>query len=110
MTEYIINIPSGKEALVKEFVKELGGSVEKKKTSLKKTPSKKSTAKKTAKKKAEPTFLFGQWKDFDLDAEKLREESWTRKFQPLDFFGTWPDIDLNPKTYRKKLWRNVHKF
>ena len=32
--------------------------------------------KKTKKEKIDHTYLFGKWKDFDIDAKKLREESW----------------------------------
>ena len=68
MKEIIINIPEDSSALVTELVEKLGGSV--------KAEEKKSAQKK---KKIEPTFLFGKWKDTDIDVGKLREELWTRK-------------------------------
>lgn len=69
MKEMIINIPEDSSSLVTELVEKLGGSI---KAGEKKTASKK--------KKPEPTFLFGKWKNLDIDARKLREELWTRKF------------------------------
>ncbi len=81
MTKLIINIAPKKEPLIKELIIQLGGSVvEEKKSSSKKVPSNKTSAKKASNKKVEPTFLFGHGKDFDIDAEKLREEVWGRKF------------------------------
>ncbi len=69
MKEMIINIPDDSTSLVIELVEKLGGNI--------KSEAKQSLSKK---KKPEPTFMFGKWKDFDIDAVKLREELWTRKF------------------------------
>ena len=33
-------------------------------------------SKKVKEEKIDHTYLFGKWKDFDIDARKLREESW----------------------------------
>ena len=71
MKEMIINIPEDSSSLVTELVEKLGGNV---KPERKKSPAKKK------KEKPDPTFLFGKWKNFDIDARKLREELWTRKF------------------------------
>ena len=82
MKEMTIIIPDDTTGLVAELVEKLGGSVEvkeKKKTSAVRTPSIK-PVKKKSKKKVSPTFLFGKWKDFDIDARKIREEIWRRKF------------------------------
>lgn len=76
MKEMIIKIPDDSTKLVAELVEKLGGSVEAEKE--KKTSA--SQKKKSQKKKPEPTFLFRKWKDFDIDARKIREELWTRKF------------------------------
>ncbi len=44
-----------------------------------KKPQKKvSKSNKKTKEKIDHTYLFGKWKDFDIDAEKLREELWKR--------------------------------
>ena len=32
--------------------------------------------KKNKEERIDHTYLFGKWKDFDIDAKKLREESW----------------------------------
>ncbi|MGI8952193.1 MAG: hypothetical protein ACR2FN_11490 [Chitinophagaceae bacterium] len=94
MAELIVNISSENEFLVKELVEKLGGSVKqkrngkiasKKKQSSKKIemvkstnnkPSKTRRNKNNKKQKIDHTFLFGKWKDYDIDARKLREESW----------------------------------
>ena len=68
MKEMIINIPDDSSTLVTELVEKLGGSV---KTEEKRT---------VKRKKTEPTFLFGKWKNVDIDPRRLREELWTRKF------------------------------
>jgi len=70
MKEMIINIPEESSNLVTELVEKLGGSV--------KPGNKKATAKKKKAKPVEHDFLFGKWKDYDIDARKLREELWRR--------------------------------
>jgi hypothetical protein len=70
MKEMIINIPEESSTLVTELVEKLGGSV--------KPSEKKSAGKKKKGKAVEHDFLFGKWKDFDIDARKLREELWRR--------------------------------
>jgi hypothetical protein len=70
MKEMIINIPEESSTLVTELVEKLGGNV--------KPARKKSTVKKKKAKPVEHDFLFGKWKDFDIDARKLREELWRR--------------------------------
>jgi hypothetical protein len=47
---------------------------------VKKQKKKIVSSKKKKQKNIEHDFLFGKWKDFDIDARKLREELWTRKF------------------------------
>jgi len=76
VAEFIINIAPEKEALVKELIEQFGGKVMEK--SKKRTKSK--IKKGDGKKIGSPTFLFGKWKDFDIDPKKLRDELWTRKF------------------------------
>ena len=84
MAELIINIAPEKENLIKMLVEELGGEVikeSKPKKGASKQKGKKSPAKGPKKEeKLLPTFLFGRWKDFDIDPRKLREETWGRKF------------------------------
>lgn len=83
MKEITINIPDESSELVIELVEKLGGSVEKRKKILKErvninSKPKKDIAKsgKKKKEKIDHTWLFGKWKNFDIDAKKLREESW----------------------------------
>lgn len=82
MSELKINIAPEKEHLLIMLVEELGGEVIKEKEETQKKAKKKTkkVLAKKAGKKPSPTFLFGKWKDFDIDARKLREESWGRKF------------------------------
>ncbi|HVX50736.1 MAG TPA: hypothetical protein VHB48_11300 [Chitinophagaceae bacterium] len=74
MVQYIISIDATKGELVEKLVEELGGSVLQKKKSRKQ-------AKKTKEKaeKIDHTYLFGKWKDFDIDARKIRDELWRKK-------------------------------
>lgn len=100
MTEITFLVPDDSTDLVTELVEKLGGSVEKKNratsrrsstnplpvikkntTEIRNKNSRKKTSKsnkKTKKEKIDHTYLFGKWKDFDIDAEKLREELWKR--------------------------------
>ena len=83
MTELIINIAPEKEALIKMLIEELGGEViEVHKNKYKESKrNKKRMVSKVVKEKSDqpsPTFLFGKWKDLDMDAKKLRAEAWDR--------------------------------
>jgi hypothetical protein len=71
MKEITYKIPDESSALVTEIVEKLGGMVEKE-TQINITAKKE--------KKVSPTFLFGKWKNSDIDASTLRKELWTRKF------------------------------
>ena len=71
-----IQVPDDSVEFVEEFVERIGGNVEEKEEEKK--PVKKSKAKRS-KEKIDHTYLFGKWKDFDIDARKLREETWRRK-------------------------------
>ena len=72
-----IQVPDDSVDFVEEFVERIGGSVE---TSVEEQKPVKKVKKASKKKELSPTFMFGKWKDFDIDAKKLREEAWTRKF------------------------------
>ncbi|MEO6838475.1 MAG: hypothetical protein ABI261_01955 [Ginsengibacter sp.] len=84
MKEITINIPDDSSDLVIDLVERLGGSVDIKERinkgvgKIKNKPQKKVTLsnKKTKKEKIDHTYLFGKWKGFDIDAKKLRKESW----------------------------------
>ena len=79
MKEYIIRIPEDSEEIITAVMEKFGvqaTEIKKKKTPAKKPVSKKKTA--TSKEKIDHTYLFGKWKDYDINAEKLREELWKR--------------------------------
>ncbi|MEP7081023.1 MAG: hypothetical protein ABI784_09850 [Ginsengibacter sp.] len=84
MKEITINIPDESSNLLIELVERLGGNVDKKERRYKsvakannKVPKKVAPSIKKKKKEViDHTYLFGKWKDFDIDARKLRQESW----------------------------------
>ena len=84
MKEITINIPDESSELVIELVERLGGCVHKGKkrkneTSIARSKPQKrgiQSIKKTKKEKIDHTYLFGKWKDFDIDIKKIREEQW----------------------------------
>ncbi len=83
MTELKIAIAPEKETLIKMLVEELGGEVieVKQDKSIGSKRNKKSTVNKASRNTGDqpsPTFLFGKWKDLDIDAKKLRAEAWDR--------------------------------
>ena len=73
-----IQVPDDSVEFVEEFVERIGGNVEEKVEEKKEKPIQKSKEKKS-KEKIDHTYLFCKWKDFDIDARKLREETWRRK-------------------------------
>jgi hypothetical protein len=84
MKEITINIPDESSNLVIELVERLGGNIDKKESKSKgvskanKGSQKKvgPSPRKDKKEKIDHTYLFGKWKNFDIDARKLREQSW----------------------------------
>ena len=76
MKEYIVKIPEAEVEAVSHVLEKFGAEMipVQTKNKIKKTP--KPPQKKTTKKKIDHTYLFGKWKDFDIDAKKLREQSW----------------------------------
>ena len=71
-----IKIPDDSTELVTELVEKLGGSVKVKKE--KKISSVKKKKSKRKKEHVEHDFLFGKWKEFDIDPQKLRDELWRK--------------------------------
>lgn len=74
-----IQVPDDSVEFVEEFVERIGGNVEEKeeeKKPIKKGKTKSVKSKKGKKEKIDHTYLFGKWKDFDIDARKLREQAW----------------------------------
>ena len=79
MKEYIVRIPEDSEEIITAVMEKFGveaTEIKKKKTAAKKPATKKRKA--ASKGKIDHTYLFGKWKNFDIDAEKLREELWKR--------------------------------
>lgn len=76
MTHFQANIPEENLLLVKQLIQKLGGEFNEIKT-----PHKKSTKSKVESKneKVPVDYLFGKWKDFDIDPRELRKKSWSRK-------------------------------
>lgn len=72
-----IQVPDDSVEFVEEFVERIGGNVAGKKEDNKLVKKAKKSSQK--KDKIDPTFMFGKWKDFNIDARKLREEAWGRK-------------------------------
>ncbi len=75
MKEYIVKIPEAEIETISNVLEKFGAEmipveIKKEKKRIKKP------AKKLNKEKIDHTYLFGKWKDFDIDARKLREQSW----------------------------------
>ena len=79
MKEITYRIPDESADVITTLVQQLGGSVEKEKKAIK-AVKKTSAKEKKKEEKVDHTFLFGKWKDFDIDARKLRMELWQRNF------------------------------
>ena len=77
MKEITYRIPDESADVITTLVQQIGGSVEKEKKAVKKTAAKE----KKNEEIVDHTFLFGKWKDFDIDARKLRKELWQRSFE-----------------------------
>lgn len=70
MKEIIVKIPDENCDLATQLLEKLGAEIEEKKKKVKR--------KEKISEKISPTYLFGKWKNFDIDAKKLREEAWDR--------------------------------
>ena len=86
----IVKIPDENSELATQLLEKLGAEIDEKKTIVRKSKVKKSkVAKKVAVKKKKtiekisPTYLFGKWKNLDIDAKKIREEAWDRSHKFL---------------------------
>lgn len=71
MTELIVRVEENKKKLIEELLKELGCEVNEANVSQKKITNKKG-------KEISPTFLFGKWKDVDIDPITYRDKIWKR--------------------------------
>ncbi len=75
-----IQVPDDSVDFVEEFVERIGGNVEdKEEEKVKEKKPVKKEGKKKVEGKIDHTYLFGKWKDFDIDARKLREDTWRGK-------------------------------
>ncbi len=74
MKEYIIRIPEDSEQVVTAVMEKFGVETIRVKETKKLKPSKQNKV--SAKEKIDHTYLFDKWKNFDIDAKKLREQSW----------------------------------
>ncbi|MDQ6844164.1 MAG: hypothetical protein M3Z92_07415 [Bacteroidota bacterium] len=75
MKEYIVKIPEAEVETISNVLEKFGAEMipVKIKKGRKKTIK---PAKKSKIEKIDHTYLFGKWKDLDIDARKLREQSW----------------------------------
>jgi hypothetical protein len=75
MTELVIKIDESKYSLITELITQLGGEIVADKKAKKQRISKIRKEEKTV----SPTWLFGKWKDLDLDPVKYRDKLWPRR-------------------------------
>ncbi len=71
MAELIVKVKDEKTELIEQVLKEMGCEV--KKTNMKVTKRKKNKLTSIS-----PTFLFGKWKDLDIDPITYRDKLWKR--------------------------------
>jgi NADH dehydrogenase FAD-containing subunit len=85
MKEIIVKIPDENSDLATQLLEKLGAEVKETKISVKKINAKKIKVLKKRKvpEKISPTYLFGKWKNLDVDSKKLREEAWDRSHKYL---------------------------
>jgi DNA-binding ferritin-like protein len=75
MKEVTFRIPEESVDVITELVQQLGGKAV---SAKKKIAPKKIISPKKKKEEVDHTFLFGKWKDYDIDAGKLRKDLWRR--------------------------------
>ena len=85
MKEIIVKIPDENSDLATQLLEKLSAGIKEKKISVKKLNAKKikGLKKRIVPEKISPTYLFGKWKNLDVDAKKLREEAWDRSHKYL---------------------------
>ena len=90
MKEFIVKISEENIDLASQLLVKLGAEIKEKKTIVKKPKVKKSKIvkntvikKKRLSEKISPTYLFGKWKNLDIDAKKIRHEAWDRSHKFL---------------------------
>ncbi len=85
MKEIFVKIPVENSELATQLLEKLGAEIKKNKTTSGKSNVAKNidSKKKKNSKKISPTYLFGKWKNLDIDAKKIREEAWDRSHKFL---------------------------
>ncbi len=80
MKEIIVKIPDENSELATQLLEKLGAEIEVREVVVKKSKEKKSkeTKRSASSEKISPTYLFGKWKDLDIDAKQIRKEAWDR--------------------------------
>ena len=107
MKEITIRIPDDSSELLTELVERLGGSIDKKevinKRIIKSSKNKKKVVNSSDKKKDIPLALFGTKKEIAQSNKKLKKE----KIDHTYLFGKWKDFDIDIKKIREELWRKI---
>lgn len=78
MKEYIVKIPEAEVETVSLVLEKFGAEMIPFKIKEKSKSISSKSIGKNKKEKIDHTYLFEKWKDFNIDAEKLREELWKR--------------------------------
>lgn len=79
MIELIVKIPDENSQLATQLLKKLGAEIQEKEVVVKqKNIGKKIPSNKSKSDKVSPTYLFGKWKNLEIDAAKLRKDVWDR--------------------------------
>ena len=81
MKEIIVKIPDENSELATQLLEKLGAEIREQEMKVgTKSKAKKNTLpkKRAFSEKISPTYLFGKWKDLDMDAKQIRKEAWDR--------------------------------
>ncbi|MEO8146445.1 MAG: hypothetical protein ABI723_02350 [Bacteroidia bacterium] len=76
MIQASLKIPEANFSLLSQLLETLGGKVSEKKTSKELNQS---TIKVDSDEDVSPTYLFGKWKDMDINPKTWRRKVWRRK-------------------------------
>lgn len=79
MKEIIVKVRDEDSELVTQLLEKLGAEVtERKAPANRSSRNEQKDTKKSHIGNISPTYLFGKWKNLDLDAKKLRDRAWDR--------------------------------
>lgn len=76
MKQYLVKIPEAEVETVSHVLEKFGVEMSPVKIKEEKKRTKTKSSGKRRKEKIDHTYLFGKWKDFDIDVKKIREELW----------------------------------